>query len=68
MTRVTRYRELDLSAMDIVLNVGGIAIAANAASLDQIQNHLSALRAGDTLKVSVLRGGRIVRLAAAKPH
>ena len=53
---------------DIVLNVGGIAIAPDGASLEQIQNSLSALRAGDSLKVSVLRGGKVVRLAAPKPR
>jgi serine protease Do len=53
---------------DIVLNVGGIAIAPDGASLEQIQNHLSGLRAGDSLKVSVLRRGRVVRLAALKPR
>ncbi|HET9387343.1 MAG TPA: trypsin-like peptidase domain-containing protein [Gemmatimonadales bacterium] len=53
---------------DIVLNVGGIAIAPDGASLDRIVNHLSALKAGDSLKVTVLRAGRVTRLAALKPR
>ena len=53
---------------DIVLGVGGVPIAPNNASLEQIQNSLSALRVGDTLRVSVLRGGRVVRLFAVRPR
>jgi S1-C subfamily serine protease len=53
---------------DIVLGVGGVPIAPNNASLEQIQNSLSALRVGDTLRVSVLRGGRVVRLSAVRPR
>lgn len=53
---------------DIVLGVGGIAIAPNNASIEQIQNQLSQLRVGDTLRVSVLRGGKVVRLFAARPR
>jgi serine protease Do len=53
---------------DVVLSVGGIAIAPDGASLDQIVAQLSALRAGDSLKVTVLRAGRVVRLAAVKPR
>lgn len=53
---------------DIVLSVGGIAIAPDGASLEQIQNHLTALRTGDSLKVNVLRAGRVVRLAVPKPR
>ena len=53
---------------DVVLTVGGVAIAPNNASLEQIVSQLSALRAGDSLKVSVLRGGKVVRLAAVRPQ
>jgi len=53
---------------DIVLGVGGVPIAPNNSSLEQIQNSLSALRVGDTLRVSVLRGGRVVRLSAVRPR
>ena len=53
---------------DIVLSVGGIAIAPDGASIEPIQNQLSTLRAGDSLKVTVLRSGRVVRLAALKPR
>ena len=53
---------------DIVLAVGGIAITPNGASLEQIVNHLSTLRAGDSLRVSILRAGKVVRLAAVKPR
>jgi S1-C subfamily serine protease len=53
---------------DIVLGVGGVAIAPNNSSIEQIQNSLSALRVGDTLRVSVLRGGRVVRLFAVRPR
>jgi len=53
---------------DVVLSVGGIAIAPNGGSLEQIQNHLSALRAGDSITVSVLRAGKVVRLAGLRPQ
>ena len=53
---------------DIILGVSGIPIAPNNSSLEQIQNSLSQLRVGDTLKVSVLRGGRVVRLFAVRPR
>mgnify|MGYP003578075179 CR=1 FL=1 len=52
-----------LGGGDIVLGVGGIDITPNGASLEQIQNYLSGLRAGDSIRVNVLRGGRIVKLA-----
>ena len=50
---------------DVVLAVGGVAIAPNNASLEQIQNSLSTLAAGDSIRVSVLRAGKVVRLAGA---
>jgi len=53
---------------DIVLGVGGIAIAPNGSSLDQIVSHLNTLRAGDTLRVSVLRAGKVVRLFGVRPR
>lgn len=53
---------------DIILGVSGVAIAPNNASLEQIQNQLSQLRVGDTLRVSVLRGGKVVRLFAVRPR
>lgn len=53
---------------DIVLNVAGIDITPNGASLEQIVGHLSGLRVGDTMKVNVLRGGKVVHLAAVKPR
>jgi len=52
---------------DVVLSVGGIAITASNASLEQIQNHLSALKAGDSITVNVFRAGKVVRLAALRP-
>jgi len=53
---------------DIILGVSGVPIAPNNASLEQIQNQLSQLRQGDTLRVSVLRGGKVVRLFAVRPR
>ena len=53
---------------DIILGVSGIPITPTNASLEQIQNQLSQLRQGDTLRVSVLRGGKVVRLSAARPR
>jgi serine protease Do len=53
---------------DIVLDVAGIAITPNGGSFEQIQTYLSGLKAGDSLKVNVLRGGKVVRLAAARPR
>ncbi len=53
---------------DIVLDVAGIAITPNGGSLEQIQGYLSRLRVGDTMKVNVLRGGKVVHLAAVKPR
>jgi S1-C subfamily serine protease len=53
---------------DIVLGVAGIAIAPQGASFEQIQGYLGGLRAGDSLVVSVLRGGKVVRLAGIRPR
>jgi S1-C subfamily serine protease len=53
---------------DIVLGVAGIAITPNGGSLEQIQNYLSGLKTGDSLVVNVLRAGKVVRLAAARPR
>jgi len=53
---------------DIVLEVAGIAITPNGGSFEQIQTYLSGLKAGDSLKVNVLRGGKVVRLAAVRPR
>ncbi|HEV2670152.1 MAG TPA: trypsin-like peptidase domain-containing protein [Gemmatimonadales bacterium] len=51
---------------DIVLEVAGIAITPNGGSFEQIQNYLSGLKVGDSLKVNVLRGGKVVHLAAPR--
>ncbi|MGH8623645.1 MAG: S1C family serine protease, partial [Burkholderiales bacterium] len=48
---------------DIVLGVGGIDIMPNGTSLEQIQSYLSGLRAGDSIRVNVLRGRKVVKLA-----
>ena len=53
---------------DIVLDVAGIAITPNGASIEQIQSYLSRLRVGDSMKVNVLRGGKVVHLAALRPR
>jgi serine protease Do len=53
---------------DIVLGVGGITITPNGASLEQVQTYLSGLKTGDSLSVSVLRNGKIVRLAGVRPR
>lgn len=52
-----------LGGGDVVLGVGGIDITPNGASLEQIQTYLSGLKAGDSVRVNVLRGGKLVRLA-----
>jgi len=52
-----------LGGGDVVLGVGGIDITPNGASLEQIQTYLSGLRAGDSVRVSVLRGGKVMKLA-----
>jgi S1-C subfamily serine protease len=54
-----------LGGGDVVLGVGGIDILPNGTSLEQIQNYLSGLRAGDSVRINVLRGGKVVRLAGA---
>jgi S1-C subfamily serine protease len=53
---------------DVILEVAGIAITPNGGSFEQIQTYLSGLKAGDSLKVNVLRGGKVVRLAAVRPR
>jgi S1-C subfamily serine protease len=53
---------------DIVLGVANIAITRNGGSLEQIQNYLSGLKTGDSVVVNVLRAGKVVRLAAARPR
>jgi S1-C subfamily serine protease len=52
-----------LGGGDVVLGVGGIDIMPNGASLEQIQNYLSGLKAGDSVRVSVLRSGKVMKLA-----
>jgi serine protease Do len=52
---------------DIILDVAGIAVTPNGASYDQMQDMLSRLQPGDSVTAKVLRGGKIVRLAAVRP-
>jgi S1-C subfamily serine protease len=51
---------------DIVLEVGGIAIAPEESSFDQIFAYLTSLEVGDTIRLKVLREGRIVSLTAVR--
>jgi S1-C subfamily serine protease len=50
---------------DIVLSVMGIT--AKPANIGQIREKLGQLRAGDTLKATVLRAGKILELSAKAP-
>ena len=52
---------------DIILSVAGIEIKPKGASLDDMRNLLGKLRPGDSVKVRVLRGGKVVLLTAVKP-
>jgi S1-C subfamily serine protease len=53
---------------DIVLDVAGIDIAPDGATLEKIVSYLSRLPVGDTIAVNVLRGGKVVRLTGLKPR
>ena len=48
---------------DIILKVGGIGFGANFTGLEEIRVYLSKLKAGATMNVTVLRGGRVVNLS-----
>ena len=48
---------------DIILKVGGIGLGAKFAGLEEIRGYLSKLKAGATMNVTVLRGGRVIRLS-----
>ena len=48
---------------DIILKVGGIGFGANFTGLEDIRNYLNKLKVGATMKVTVLRGGRVVNLS-----
>ncbi len=48
---------------DIILKVGGIGLGAKFAGLEDIRGYLSKLKAGATMNVTVLRGGRVVNLS-----
>lgn len=47
---------------DVVLAVAGITITTEDATFDRIQDLLGRMRPGDTVGVTVLRGGRVVML------
>ena len=48
---------------DIILKVGGIGLGAKFTGLEEIRGYLNKLKVGATMKVTVLRGGRIVNLS-----
>jgi len=48
---------------DIILKVGGIAFGANFTGLEEIRDYLNKLKDGETMNVTVLRGGRVVQLS-----
>jgi len=65
--RATIGGEQLLLGGDIILSVAGIEIKPKGASLDDMRNLLGKLRPGDSVKVRVLRGGKVVLLTAVKP-
>jgi serine protease Do len=67
MWRATIGTDELLVGGDIILDVAGIAVTPNGASLDQMQSLLSKLRPGDSVTARVLRGGKVVPLSAMKP-
>lgn len=53
---------------DIILEVAGIPILPNDASLDRIQDALARLRPGEIVTAKVLRGGSVVTLSSSRPR
>ncbi len=66
--RATIGTEELLVGGDIILDVAGIAVTPDGASIDQIQSVLSKLEPGDSVTAKVLRGGNVVPLSAVKPR
>jgi len=48
---------------DIILKVGGIGLGTMFTGLEEIRGYLSKLKDGETMNVTVLRGGRVVNLS-----
>jgi len=50
---------------DIILAVAGVPIEANANNYRDVRERLRALRPGEPLTITALRGGRIIELKAS---
>jgi hypothetical protein len=52
-----------LAGGDIILDVGGIVVSADGASLDRMYGYLTSLKPGDLIEVRVLRDGKVIALS-----
>ena len=52
-----------LAGGDIILELGGVAVSAESASLDRIYGYLTRLKPGDLVTVRVLREGKVITLS-----
>ena len=48
---------------DIVLGVGGIGFGEDFTGLEEIRNYLNKRNNGETLNVTVLRAGQVIKLS-----
>ena len=49
------------------LELGGIAVSAEGASLDRMYGYLTSLKPGDPIAVRVLRAGKVITLTGRAP-
>ncbi|HEX9475673.1 MAG TPA: trypsin-like peptidase domain-containing protein [Candidatus Dormibacteraeota bacterium] len=60
--RITVAGQELLAGGDIILDLGGIAVSAEGASLDRIYGFLAGLKPGDRVAVRILRDGKVITL------
>src|SRR5229473_2496400 len=58
--RITVAGQELLAGGDIILDLGGIAVSAEGASLDRIYGFLAGLKPGDRVAVRILRDGKVI--------
>lgn len=67
VVRMTIAGQELLAGGDIILELGGIAVSAEGASLDRMYGYLTSLKPGDPIAVRVLRAGKVITLTGRAP-
>jgi serine protease Do len=52
---------------DIILSVNGVAVGEKSGAVEQVDRSLGQIKAGDSIRITVLRAGKVVRLQAKMP-